>query len=391
MKKVLITITGLRFELNEGAKHRLYSFIDCYKKMDYEVTVLVFSNILSYRFVFKKHKFLRNDVKWIIYPSFPVAYNKFLFFTQKLFSQIVIYILTRIKYYDILQSELACIHCKYKNKKTKLIVDFHGDSYEEYLFRSPRNNQIAILLKNSIVNSITIADHIIVVSENLLLQFENYYNNKICNYSIISCGVDINRFEDTSKRVNINNINIGERIVLGYSGGLQKWQNIEFILDIFIKLKEYNNRFFFMLYTNSDTGFINEKLKLIGENNYLIMKLTFDEVPEYLKLFDAGFLIREDLILNKVSSPTKILEYLAAGVPVICTKFSGDYLRSIQHLKNGFVLDNYEIKSEDIFKLAYFLFYIKQNREKFREDSVSSVKDRTFWGEFLTLAPFLQS
>ena len=47
-------------------------------------------------------------------------------------------------------------------------------------------------------------------------------------------------------------MHLKERIVLCYLGGLQKWQCVEETLDIFLRLKKKDDRYFLCIYTNDD-------------------------------------------------------------------------------------------------------------------------------------------
>ena len=140
-------------------------------------------------------------------------------------------------------------------------------------------------------------------------------------YGIISCGVDFDYFESSITPLEYKDI-INEKIVLGYSGGLQKWQNIDKIINIVARLREIDSNIYLMIFTNHSIDIYKKLLLKIGEENYNVKALKAKDIPSYLKLFDAGFLLRDNWVLNKVSSPTKICEYLAAGVPVICTQYS---------------------------------------------------------------------
>jgi len=127
-----------------------------------------------------------------------------------------------------------------------------------------------------------------------------------------------------------------------------------------------------------------EKLLLqLGRENYTVLSLKAGDVPSYLKLFDAGFLLRDNWILNKVSSPTKICEYLAAGVPVICTRFSGDYTRSVFSCVTGFILNETNITQEELIGLYKWLHIVKTERIIVEEKCRMQVVERLFNTEFL--------
>jgi glycosyltransferase involved in cell wall biosynthesis len=54
-----------------------------------------------------------------------------------------------------------------------------------------------------------------------------------------------------------------------------------------------------------------------------VMSVAQPDVPNVLAAADAGLLLRAPSRLNRLSQPTKLAEYLAAGVPVIVSRGTG--------------------------------------------------------------------
>ena len=52
---------------------------------------------------------------------------------------------------------------------------------------------------------------------------------------------------------------------------------------------------------------------------------------------DFGFLLRENLLFNRISSPIKFLEYSSNGVVPIITQFVGDYSNDVEKYKLGII------------------------------------------------------
>jgi glycosyltransferase involved in cell wall biosynthesis len=61
-------------------------------------------------------------------------------------------------------------------------------------------------------------------------------------------------------------------------------------------------------------------------------------VRSHLLACDFGVLIREEAITNRVASPTKFAEYLAAGLPVLISPHVGDFSDMVQGSELGLVL-----------------------------------------------------
>lgn len=383
-RKVLMIIPGLKFHIDEGAKHRLYSFVDTYIEANYQISVLLLFSYQSFPHLLQYKKYLRKDVKWILFPSFSLNKNLVLKYCTILSAQIIIFFLNLFNKYTFIQAEhhYGGQMARFKRKNTPLIVDFHGESIDEYQFLHPQledNHPLIKSMKKSTKEAIQLANLVIVVSENLKNTLEKISNEDINNYFVMPCCVDYEKFQ-TTPPLALSKI-YSNRLVVGYSGGLQKWQNIHYILDIVIALQKKIQDIFFLLLTNYSTEDIQEKLNNLGSNNYAVYSLTNEQVPAFLPLMDAGFLIRDKRILNQVSSPTKILEYLAAGVPIIATQYSGDINETVTHGLNGFILSEPQTTGNEAEDLFNFLCKVKINRTSVREKCRESIKNRT-WKDF---------
>jgi glycosyltransferase involved in cell wall biosynthesis len=66
--------------------------------------------------------------------------------------------------------------------------------------------------------------------------------------------------------------------------------------------------------------------------------LNADDVPEAIGAADYGLLLREPTITNRVAAPVKFAEYLACGLPVICSECIGDYPDFLKAHGAGIVL-----------------------------------------------------
>jgi glycosyltransferase involved in cell wall biosynthesis len=60
-------------------------------------------------------------------------------------------------------------------------------------------------------------------------------------------------------------------------------------------------------------------------------------VPEYLAAGDLGLLLRDPHPVNRVASPVKFAEYLAAGLPVLVSPGVGDAAAIVERERVGFV------------------------------------------------------
>lgn len=377
MKKVLLVFPGLRFHVDEGSKHRLNSFIKQYSQAGYKVTVLAFYKDHP-KYLFQTNKYLHPDAKWILFPLiFPIYLNKYIARISALYVQLVTFLLSFR--YDLIQSEFNGVACRFC-KKNKCITDFHGDGYHENI----ENPDIKLWFLEWHLyqqkKSFQYTAQQIFVSENLRRQIELNTESKSEKYSIISCGIDLLPYEHAITPKELAQ-ELEGRIIIGYSGGTQKWQNIQDIILLSKKLHSVDSRIFLLIYTNQSISAYEEELSHLGSNNYKILSLSSHDIPSYLQIFHIGLLLRDDLILNIVSSPTKICEYLAAGIPVVCTSSSGDYKRSVINYKTGYILDYKRGKAyiEDLYE---FILNVITEKDMFAKRCREEALKRTFLSEF---------
>ena len=73
--------------------------------------------------------------------------------------------------------------------------------------------------------------------------------------------------------------------------------------------------------------------------DYTIRSVPAQNVPRLLVAADLGLMLRDDSLTNRVASPIKFGEYMAAGVPVIITPRLGDHSESVRRDQLGIEVD----------------------------------------------------
>ena len=119
-----------------------------------------------------------------------------------------------------------------------------------------------------------------------------------------------------------------------YVGSLSKWQCFDATVDLFLKIQNIHSDATLKVLT-----FQEEEAKAILEakkvRNYIVKCVDKYEVKDELKDVSFGFVIREDNIINRVSTPTKFSSYLCAGVLPIYSECLRDYYKNTEHLQIG--------------------------------------------------------
>lgn len=253
-------------------------------------------------------------------------------------------------------------------KKTQLVLDLHGAAPEEYMYLYGTSNYG---LEKSEAYSVSIADKIICQSDEMKRHLAKKYGYKFDDICVFRCGVDTNVFSiNQADRLAIRkSLNIADDdIVFVYAGGMHKWQNVGKALKYYL---DFN-----LKYANSKILVLTKDIKRLNQiideeqldriySSLVIKSLHYSEVSSYLNAADVSFLIRDNVVMNAVASPTKLAEYMACGLPVISTVVAQNWVT-----KEGmsYVID-YENTSA--YDLKNYLSSL--NREKIGEYSVTTL------------------
>ncbi len=214
---------------------------------------------------------------------------------------------------------------------------------------------------------------------------ENIYPHT--NIVLIPCYVD----EDTY-RFNIQlreqlrrEYSLSDKFVITYSGTIGGWHDPSYQSDFYLEIKKrVPNTHFLILTFKQKNDLIHSILSAKGfiPTDYSLLNPQSNEVPNYLLMGDAGLLVIADLPITKKFVSVKLGEYLACGLPVICTPFVEGASRLIKDNDCGIILDldnensldqidrlvkNYDRMQLNGFKLVNRHLSVKINAPKFIE------------------------
>ena len=128
-------------------------------------------------------------------------------------------------------------------------------------------------------------------------------------------GVDLTLFNPSlnGKKMSSND---NSKIIIGYAGNGRKWQGLEFLLNAFSVLMERDQSYSLRL-------LLSEPVNIPNITNVTV----YDSVPHNMVAqfnADCDILVipRLENTVNKISFPSKLMEYLAMGKPVIGSRTS---------------------------------------------------------------------
>jgi glycosyltransferase involved in cell wall biosynthesis len=174
------------------------------------------------------------------------------------------------------------------------------------------------------------ADGFVVLTEQArLILFPGGLDARGRPVEVIPCCADLARFQagDLPSRDQARKeMGLDTRRVIVYLGALGGWYLTDEMADLLGVAHSQDASTFSIILTQSKPEMIAPRLKArgFGEEDYLIRKASPADVPRYLRAADIALSFIKPCYSKRASSPTKIAEYLAAGLPVICNAGIGD-------------------------------------------------------------------
>ncbi len=160
---------------------------------------------------------------------------------------------------------------------------------------------------------------------------------------VIPCCLDPVRFSNAvrSGRPDYRHeLGVDGRLVLAHTGSLGGLYLTEQLADLLTAFRDRDPSTFAMILTQSDPDLIVPLLEKRGftSNDYLVTRVPSNDVPRYLLASDIGLSLVKAGYATASRSPTKIPEYLAAGLPVISNAGVGDVDVQLSTDRTGIIL-----------------------------------------------------
>ena len=144
---------------------------------------------------------------------------------------------------------------------------------------------------------------------------------------VIPCCVDLERFriDAAARAATRERLGAGDRFVLIYSGSLGSWYYEEEMARLFAALRRRRPALFLVL-TRSPSERLRAALGSLGvpEADVMVRPAAPRDMPGLLATGDGAVSFIAPCFSKIASSPTKIAEYLAVGLPVVMNQGVGD-------------------------------------------------------------------
>lgn len=204
-----------------------------------------------------------------------------------------------------------------------------------------RKERFYFSYSDAIVSLTNVAKEII-----LSWQLPNVSNNKI---TVIPCCADIDHFDyhkyspkDIDNQRKILNISADD-FVLSYLGSVGTWYMLPQMLDFFAVLLKQNSNALFLFITrdSADIIFAEAQKRNIPADRIVVKSAMREEVPLLALLSSVSLFFIKPVWSKKASSPTKLAELMALGIPCITNSGVGDVDAIIKQNPLGILINEW--------------------------------------------------
>jgi glycosyltransferase involved in cell wall biosynthesis len=190
------------------------------------------------------------------------------------------------------------------------------------------------------------AGHIVSLTEKAIPVINNICGNTFNNISVIPCAADFEKFQVGATSI-INTkkskleINPDDKI-LCYLGSTGTWYMLDEMLRFFNQFLKVFPDSIFLIITNDNHSQLIDRIARTETppSRIRVTAANREDVPDYLSIVDFGISFIKASFSKQASSPTKLAEFLAMGIPVICNNI-GDVKEQIEYIKGGVIVGDF--------------------------------------------------
>ena len=246
---------------------------------------------------------------------------------------------------------------KLSRHEPKLIFDIRGFFPEEYtdagiwpengfLFRAAKRVERWLMKQADGFVVLTDAAKEILFGPNSAIPASTFRTPHFTE--VIPCCVDLEkRFTGSRAQMRAETrkrLGIEDRFVATHLGALGGLYLTRELVDFVDAARSIEPTMYAMFLTQTDPDEVTKLLTEKGftERDYLVRRVDPDEIPGFLAAADVGLSFVKATYATQSRSPTKIPEYLAAGLPIIANSGVGDVDNLINDNGVGVLIDHFD-------------------------------------------------
>jgi glycosyltransferase involved in cell wall biosynthesis len=259
----------------------------------------------------------------------------------------------------------------------KLIFDLRGLMADEYVDANHwRQGGVRYrITKRMERRALAGADGIVTLTEKVWPEIKSWdaLRDREIIHEVVPCCVDLElfRFDPQARERRRMELGIQNQLVLVYSGSIGGWYLTEQMADFFAAFLQKRSDAHFLWLTLGNAELIGSLMDQRGitPTQFTVLSAAPGEVGSYLSAADAGIAFYKPAFSRMATSPVKIAEYLACGLPLVINAGIGDSDAMVTGERIGALVSNF---SEGDYTSAAsvvgaFVGYPDQTRRRARE------------------------
>ncbi|GAB2531055.1 glycosyltransferase [Rufibacter soli] len=280
------------------------------------------------------------------------------------------------KYYDLFQlrkkaeelqkeKSFSLIHCRsyvsaavglFLKKKyhVKLLFDMRGFWVDERVdggawnLKNPLFKYAYQQYKKKEADYIANSDAIISLTEAGKREIQTWESYQQARIQVIPCSADFQHFALATPAIKAQSRSVlglpEGALVISYLGSVGAWYMLEEMLELLALIKRRYSQAVFLFVTPEPAALILQHAEKHGlsAEDFVIRSASRAEVPLFTAASDVNLFFIKQSYSKIASSPTKLGEILAMGIPVICNSKVGDVEEIVHSTDSGIVIDTFD-------------------------------------------------
>jgi glycosyltransferase involved in cell wall biosynthesis len=230
------------------------------------------------------------------------------------------------------------------------------------------------------------ADAVLCVSRSMRTHIARESGPRYDNMSVVPCCTDVDAVASAAAERNgvRQRLGLADKLVVAYNGSLAPWQRLRESIALFAAISRLRSQAHFLAITTHPAA-VRAALRemAVPSRAATVLSVAQREVAGSLAAADVGLLLRDESLVNRVASPVKFAEYLAAGVPVVLTDGIGDASELVQREQVGCVLDGLENSAENVVRVQAFVSSLRLGQPDLQQQCRRVAREQFSWAAHL--------
>ena len=251
-----------------------------------------------------------------------------------------------------------------QNKKQHIVLWIQGVQPEEMLCSNtpfPKKMVLYTILRYLEWLSLRKTKGVIFVSDEMQKHYKCKYHWKGAKWVIMPC------FNILLEEKYFSYPHKYDSLSFVYAGSLDRWQCFEDILQTFKAVQAKEPTASLMVLTK-DAQAVHDKCQIYGLDNVSTKYVPKELVGEELSKYKFGFILRDNIVVNRVATPTKINSYMASGVVPVISTCLVDFKSKNKGLENIVWIDDLKDYERNASRIIDFHYNSTKNPEQMLAD-----------------------